>query len=927
MVLYGTIRLFKGCKGLVFDSSIIFSKFVFAVSQVPPNWIECKEKRDGDDFHLTVITSQEINLISGDINAIFSKYNQSPIQVDVLGLGKNSNSYYLVCVSAQLDNLRQELGLDSKDFHITLGFNQTDSHDIPKDIDTIIKPEQDLIDLAIKNLSSNTGKNIKLLSQLDKLYPENFKIIKSLVSELSKKSKFEQALNYSMLLFDLFPNNMISSFLLLKLFAFTESCDLNILKSIYKNITQIQNKANFDITSQVVKLLNDLTIQYKILDSTDNLETINNLENEQNEESNTNWFKLFGLNELTGQIESVLFKGNFDYNLLLNVQNKNIPQTKYLDNFIKELNFQLITTHTNLNKNIRIYLKSDELENVYVKEELPGNFSQVSNVLYGSAMVSSKYIRTIHSLGINTIVNLIGEEKPKEEVKELCVKYNIKLFHLGFTDRSACSFELYLKIQEIIENPSNITLIHCVGGIGRTNMVLAGYLMKHSNIPPSEAIAILKDSRKVNMVPDQVMFLKKYYSHLLNLISGSTNTNKTLPFKGLVVMVGLPCSGKSTLALEIFTKFSSMTNDIVHINQDEIGKSACEELLSSKAKSADLIILDRCNPLSTDRANWINLYKQLVNNKVYVIFMNLGLDISLERLKTRQNHLTLGQTGDKIIIDMSKKMTIPNKKEGFDELIQINNLDELNRFKNKIGLDVKKEEILNKQESDINLDKIIKFPRTKHLANLGAMARDDLLMDKTDIEIMLKSEVTVEEKVDGGNLGFRLGSDGKILVQNRSHYVSSSYHPQFKKLDQWVENKKADLLSILTQGNYIIYGEWLYSKHSINYTKLPDYFIMFDLYDIDSNSFFSRDYIEKLISNTSITLVPLIYRGKATLDKLKSLVQTESKFYPGTIEGIYIRCFEPNSNKLKLRGKIVRSDFICGDEHWTKGKQTLNTLA
>jgi atypical dual specificity phosphatase len=101
---------------------------------------------------------------------------------------------------------------------------------------------------------------------------------------------------------------------------------------------------------------------------------------------------------------------------------------------------------------------------------------------------------------------------------------------------------------------------------------------------------------------------------------------------------------------------------------------------------------------------------------------------------------------------------------------------------------------------------------------------------------------------------------------------------------------------------------------------------MFDLYDIDSGSFFSRDYVEKLLANTSITLVPLIYRGKATLDKLKSLVQTESKFYPGVVEGVYIRCFEPNTNKLKLRAKIVRSDFICGDEHWTKGKITLNTL-
>ena len=88
------------------------------------------------------------------------------------------------------------------------------------------------------------------------------------------------------------------------------------IKQIYKNITLVQNKANSDISSQVVKLLNDMAIQYKILDSTDNLETINNLENEQ-EESNFNWFKLLGLNELTGQIESILFKGNSSLLLLV----------------------------------------------------------------------------------------------------------------------------------------------------------------------------------------------------------------------------------------------------------------------------------------------------------------------------------------------------------------------------------------------------------------------------------------------------------------------------------------------------------------------------------------------------------------------------------------------------------------------------------
>lgn len=137
------------------------------------------------------------------------------------------------------------------------------------------------------------------------------------------------------------------------------------------------------------------------------------------------------------------------------------------------------------------------------------------------------------------------------------------------------------------------------------------------------------------------------------------------------------------------------------------------------------------------------------------------------------------------------------------------------------------------------------------------------------------------------------------------------------KLDQWINSNKTDLMNILTKGNYIIYAEWLHSKHSINYTKLHDYFIMFDLYDVDTNTFFSRDYVEKLLDKTNINLVPLIFKGKTTLDKLKILAQeTQSIYYDGIVEGIYVRSFDPiNPDKLKYRAKIVRADFISGDEH------------
>lgn len=194
------------------------------------------------------------------------------------------------------------------------------------------------------------------------------------------------------------------------------------------------------------------------------------------------------------------------------------------------------------------------------------------------------------------------------------------------------------------------------------------------------------------------------------------------------------------------------------------------------------------------------------------------MELSLQRLESRQNHLTLGPGGGKIIESMDKKFVPVTKSEGFDQIFEIKSQEDLDRVYKYFGLDQ------TQNQTPTNKISLIKFPRTKHLTNLGAMARDDLLADMETIKYILSSEVVVEEKIDGANMGFSLDPQtGKILVQNRSHYVSSTSHHQFKKLDQWVETHKDGLLKLLDGGKNILYGEWLYATHSIPYTSLPDY--------------------------------------------------------------------------------------------------------
>jgi hypothetical protein len=76
----------------------------------------------------------------------------------------------------------------------------------------------------------------------------------------------------------------------------------------------------------------------------------------------------------------------------------------------------------------------------------------------------------------------------------------------------------------------------------------------------------------------------------------------------------------------------------------------------------------------------------------------------------------------------------------------------------------------NTEPKDAHSD-FIKFPRTHHLLVLSKnVDREDLFMDPKDAKPYYTENVTVEEKIDGANLGFSLDPETlKVLSQNRSH--------------------------------------------------------------------------------------------------------------------------------------------------------------
>lgn len=232
-----------------------------------------------------------------------------------------------------------------------------------------------------------------------------------------------------------------------------------------------------------------------------------------------------------------------------------------------------------------------------------------------------------------------------------------------------------------------------------------------------------------------------------------------------------------------------------------------------------------------------------------------------------------------------------------------------------------------------------KFLRTKHIFDAGGsgVSRDDLLMNKKEAEKFLQDgNIVIEEKIDGANIGISIDKDYAIKVQNRSHFVNSSSHKQFSTIESWIEQHSSDLFQILDPpGRYILFGEWLFAKHSIYYTRLPDYFLGFDIFDVDNKEYLSLEERNKKLNSTSIKKVETIATfndNGLTKKTLLDFLETTSNYYDGPIEGIVLRKTGVNQkiedgHFFSDRSKLVRADFLQNiEEQWTRQKFVKNRL-
>lgn len=214
-----------------------------------------------------------------------------------------------------------------------------------------------------------------------------------------------------------------------------------------------------------------------------------------------------------------------------------------------------------------------------------------------------------------------------------------------------------------------------------------------------------------------------------------------------------------------------------------------------------------------------------------------------------------------------------------------------------------------------------RFPHTPHLAWLGdGQVRDDKVFTVQEAEDFLANAVSVEEKVDGANIGFSLDADGELQIQKRGDYLQAPYSGQFNSLGKWLAIHGDDLRIFLHEPEnrgLILFGEWCAARHSVAYTHLPDPFLLFDIADRAAQRFWSRHRRNEVATLLGVETVPLmqpetLHRLVHLTDELESY---QSLYHIGPPEGIILRHDDPNW--CLARAKLVRPNFTQAiEEHW-----------
>lgn len=203
----------------------------------------------------------------------------------------------------------------------------------------------------------------------------------------------------------------------------------------------------------------------------------------------------------------------------------------------------------------------------------------------------------------------------------------------------------------------------------------------------------------------------------------------------------------------------------------------------------------------------------------------------------------------------------------------------------------------------------VKYPRTYHLPWSPGLTKDDRMMP--DVKVFEDRQVVVTLKMDGENT--TMYSD---FIHARSLILEP--HPSRDRVKALHGRIAHDIPKL-----WRICGENLYAEHSISYTELLGYFLVFSVWD-ELNICLPWDETKCWATLLDLPMVQPIYQGVFSREKIEQAFEQ----YKDKHEGYVVRLIGsfPYSAFKHSVGKYVRKGHVHTHGHWMRQRLVPNKL-
>jgi RNA ligase len=213
-----------------------------------------------------------------------------------------------------------------------------------------------------------------------------------------------------------------------------------------------------------------------------------------------------------------------------------------------------------------------------------------------------------------------------------------------------------------------------------------------------------------------------------------------------------------------------------------------------------------------------------------------------------------------------------------------------------------------------------KYPRTLHLPQSPGGTRDD--RRHVSLATFVGRPLVITEKLDGSNVCMQ--ASGCFA---RSHNQAPQ-HPSFDAF----KAMHARVASCIPD-RFQVFGEWVYAKHSILYTRLPSYLHTIGIRDTSDRSWLSWDDVGLWSQSLQVPTVPVLatetFDSEQALAKLIHDLGASSASKVGEErEGFVVRWADSfaDAEFEHAIGKWVRKGHVQSEEHWSHQQIVRNLL-